>query len=84
VPATRCATDKSNAYFDGRPIRGADATSFDVLDGGLSKDSTAVYWTDGDVLSDDPSPPSSVQRTPSARTTGKLSSPTQSRGDELQ
>jgi DKNYY family len=77
------AKDKSNAYFDGHPISGADATSFDVLerrgfaadrnhvyqldrpisddpahfellDGGLSKDSTAVYWTDGDVLSDDP------------------------------
>jgi hypothetical protein len=25
-----------------------------VLDRGLSKDSTAVYWTDGGVLSDDP------------------------------
>jgi hypothetical protein len=77
------AKDRSNAYFDGNPIPGADATSFDVLDrggfakdrnhvyqldrpisndpahfelldGGLSKDSTAVYWTDGGVLSDDP------------------------------
>jgi hypothetical protein len=80
---TTYAKDKSNAYFDGHPILGADATSFDVLDrsgfakdrdhvyqldrpisddpahfelldGGLSKDSTAVYWTDGGVLSDDP------------------------------
>src|SRR5262249_29988007 len=69
--------------FDGRPIAGADAASFDVLDrggfakdrshvyqldrpisddpmhfalldGGLSKDSAAIYWTDGSVLSDDP------------------------------
>ena len=76
---TTYAKDKSNAYFDGQPIPGADATSFDVLDrtgfakdrnhvyqldrpisgdpahfqlldGGLSKDSTAVYWTDGGVL----------------------------------
>jgi DKNYY family len=80
---TTYAKDKFNAYFDGRPITGADASSFDVLDrsgfatdrdhvyqldwpisddpahfelldGGLSKDSTAVYWTDGHVLSDDP------------------------------
>ena len=80
---TTYAKDRSNAYFDGRPISGADATSFDVLDrsgfakdrnhvyqldrpisddpghfelidGGLSKDSAAVYWTDGSVLSDDP------------------------------
>ena len=80
---TTYAKDKSSAYFDGRPIPGADATSFDVLnrsgfakdrnhvyqldrpisddpahfeliDGGLSKDSAAVYWTDGGVLSDDP------------------------------
>ena len=77
------AKDKSAAYFDGHPISGADATSFDVLtgggfakdrnhvyqldrpisddpahfqllDGGLSKDSSAVYWTDGHVLSNDP------------------------------
>jgi len=80
---TTYAKDGSNAYFDGRPIPDADATSFDVLDrsgfakdrnhvyqldrpisddpghfelidGGLSKDSAAVYWTDGGVLSDDP------------------------------
>jgi hypothetical protein len=77
------AKDRTNAYFDGHPIPGADATSFDVLnrsgfakdrnhvyqldrpisddpahfeliDGGLSKDTAAVYWTDGSVLSDDP------------------------------
>jgi DKNYY family len=81
---TTYAKDKSKAYFDGHPIMGADATTFDVLgrggfakdryhvyqldrpisddpahfellDGGLSKDSAAVYWTDGDVLSNDPS-----------------------------
>jgi hypothetical protein len=80
---TTYAKDRSNAYFDGNPIPGADAPSFDVLksgsfakdrnhvyqldrpisddpahfqllDGGLSRDSTAVYWTDGGVLSDDP------------------------------
>jgi hypothetical protein len=80
---TTYAKDRSNAYFDGHPIPGADATSFDVLDrsgfakdrnhvyqldrpisddpghfelidGGLSKDTAAVYWTDGSVLSDDP------------------------------
>jgi hypothetical protein len=81
---TTYAKDKSNAYFDGRAIPGADAATFDVLDrggfakdrnhiyqldrpisddpvhfqlldGGLSKDGAAVYWTDGDVLSNDPS-----------------------------
>src|ERR1700754_5194505 len=80
---TTDAKDKSNAYFDGRPIMSADAMSFDVLDrsgfakdrnhvyqldrpisddpghfelldGGLSRDSAAVYWTDGRVLSEDP------------------------------
>src|SRR5258705_3500196 len=80
---TTYAKDRSNAYFAGRPIPAADATSVDVLncsgfakdrnhvyqldrpisddpdhfeliDGGLSKDSAAVYWTDGGVLSDDP------------------------------
>lgn len=80
---TTYAKDRSNAYFDGRPISGADATTFEVLnrsgfakdrshvyqldrpisddpahfellDGGLSKDSTSVYWTDGGVLSKDP------------------------------
>ncbi len=80
---TTYAKDRSNAYFDGHPITGADATTFDVLnrsgfakdrnhvyqldrpisddpahfellDGGLSKDSANVYWTDGGVLSDDP------------------------------
>jgi hypothetical protein len=80
---TTYAKDRSNAYFDGHPIPGANATSFDVLnrggfakdrnhvyqldrpisddpshfelfDDGLSRDSTAVYWTDGGVLSDDP------------------------------
>ena len=31
-----------------------DPAHFELLDGGLSKNSTAVYWTDGGVLSDDP------------------------------
>ena len=80
---TTYAKDKAGVYFDGRPIPGADATTFDVLDrsgfakdrnhvyqldrpisddpahfelldGGLSKDGTSVYWTDGGVLSNDP------------------------------
>jgi hypothetical protein len=80
---TTYAKDKAGVYFDGHPIPGADATTFDVLDrsgfakdrnhvyqldrpisddpahfqlldGGLSKDSTSVYWTDGGVLSNDP------------------------------
>ena len=41
---TSYAKDKSNAYFDGQPILGADATSFDVLDrGGFAKDRNHVY-----------------------------------------
>jgi hypothetical protein len=80
---TTYARDKSNVYFDGRPIPNADATSFELLDrpgffkdrhhvyqldrpisddpahfelldGDLAKDSTAVYWSDGSVLSNDP------------------------------
>ena len=81
---TSYAKDEARVYFDGHPISGADATSFEplerngfgkdrnhvyqldrpisddpahfeLLDGGLSKDRAAVYWTDGDVLSKDPS-----------------------------
>jgi hypothetical protein len=77
------ARDKSNVYFDGRAVPGADAASvellgrpgffkdrrhvyqldrpisddpehFELLDGSLSKDSAAVYWSDGRMLSDDP------------------------------
>jgi hypothetical protein len=80
---TTYAKDNAAAYFDGHPISGVDAATFEVLgrggfakdrsrvyqldrpisddpahfellDGGLSKDSTAVYWTDGGILSDDP------------------------------
>lgn len=77
------ARDTSTVYVDGRPLPGADAGSFELLnrpgfakdahhvyqrdrrlsddpahfellDGELSKDSAAVYWSDGAVLSDDP------------------------------
>lgn len=80
---TTYARDKSSVYFDGHPIPGADAPSFQVLarpgyakdrrhvyqldrpisddpahfellDGSLSKDSAAVYWSDGRLLSHDP------------------------------
>jgi len=41
---TTYAKDKSNAYFDGHPIPGADATSFDVLDrSGFARDRNHVY-----------------------------------------
>lgn len=111
---TTYAKDRSNAYFDGHPIPGADATSFDVLDrsgfakdrnhvyqldrpisddpghfelidGGLSKDTAAVYWTDGSVLSDDPahfaidSPPTTTtctRRTAAPSTSTGIPSPT--------
>jgi hypothetical protein len=75
--------DKSAVYVNGRPLDGADAASFellnrsgfskdahhvyqrdhaisddpahfDLLDGDLAKDSNAVYWSDGSVLSHDP------------------------------
>jgi hypothetical protein len=80
---TTYARDKSNVYINGKPLRGADAASFEVLprpgfakdrqhvyqqdrpisddpghfellDGELAKDSGAVYWSDGSVLSYDP------------------------------
>ena len=47
------AKDRSHVYQLDRPISD-DPAHFQLLDGGLSKDSSAVYWTDGDVLSDDP------------------------------
>ena len=51
---TTYAKDKSNAYFDGHPILGADATSFDVLDrSGFAKDRDHVYQLDRPI-SDDP------------------------------
>src|SRR6476620_7925159 len=66
---TTYAKDKSSAYFDGHPISGADATTFDVMDrGGFAKDRNHAYQLDrpisddpvhfelldGGVLSDDP------------------------------
>jgi hypothetical protein len=80
---TTYARDRSTVYFDGRPLPGSDAASFELLerpgyfkdrhhvyrldrpisddpahfqllDGDLSKDSVAVYWSDGRVLSEDP------------------------------
>jgi len=51
---TTYAKDKSNAYFDGHPIPGADATSFDVLDrSGFARDRNHVYQLDRPI-SDDP------------------------------
>ena len=47
------AKDRNHVYQLDRPISD-DPAHFELLDGGLSKDSTAVYWTDGGVLSDDP------------------------------
>jgi hypothetical protein len=47
------AKDRNHVYQLDRPISD-DPVHFELLDGGLSKDSSAVYWTDGDVLSDDP------------------------------
>src|SRR5882762_5477382 len=66
---TTYAKDRSNAYFDGHAITGADATTFDVLNrSGFAKDLNHVYQLDrpirddpahfelfdGGVLSDDP------------------------------
>ena len=50
---TGFAKDRNHVYRLDRPISG-DPAHFQLLNGGLSKDSTAVYWTDGGVLSDDP------------------------------
>jgi len=51
---TTYSKDSSNAYFDGRPITGADATTFDVLDrSGFAKDRSHVYQLDR-AFSDDP------------------------------
>ena len=51
---TTYAKDRSNAYFDGRPIPAADTTSFDVLNrSGFAKDRNHVYQLDRPI-SDDP------------------------------
>jgi hypothetical protein len=47
------AKDRNHVYQLGKPMSD-DPAHFELLDGGLSKDSTAVYWTDGSVLSSDP------------------------------
>jgi hypothetical protein len=47
------AKDRNHVYQLDRAMSD-DPAHFELLDGGLSKDSTAVYWTDGAVLSDDP------------------------------
>lgn len=47
------AKDRNYAYVLDRPVSD-DPGHFELIDGGLSKDSAAVYWTDGRVLSDDP------------------------------
>jgi DKNYY family len=47
------AKDRNHVYQLDRPISD-DPAHFELLDGGLSKDSTSVYWTDGGVLSTDP------------------------------
>ena len=47
------AKDRNHVYQLDRSISD-DPAHFELPDGGLSKDSTAVYWTDGGVLSDDP------------------------------
>jgi len=51
---TTYAKDRSNAYFDGNPIPGAEAPSFDVLkSGSFAKDRNHVYQLDRPI-SDDP------------------------------
>lgn len=47
------AKDRNYAYVLDRPVSD-DPGHFELIDGGLSKDSAAVYWTDGRVLSQDP------------------------------
>lgn len=47
------AKDRSYVYRLDRPFSD-DPAHFELLDGDLTKDSTAVYWPDGSVLSDDP------------------------------
>lgn len=47
------AKDRGHVYHHDRVVS-SDPAHFAVLEGGLSKDSAAVYWSDGTVLSDDP------------------------------
>ncbi len=47
------AKDRFHVFALDRPISD-DPAQFELLDGDLAKDSTAVYWSDGSVLSDDP------------------------------
>ncbi|MGE5698096.1 MAG: DKNYY domain-containing protein [Candidatus Sericytochromatia bacterium] len=48
------AKDSRHVYQRDRPISD-DTAHFQLLDAGLAKDSVAVYWSDGTVLSKDPS-----------------------------
>ena len=45
--------DADRVYQHDHPIS-TDPDNFELLDSGLAKDSTGVYWSDGSVLSDDP------------------------------
>lgn len=47
------AKDSRHVYQRDRPISD-DPAHFELLDAGLAKDSVAVYWSDGTVLSNDP------------------------------
>jgi hypothetical protein len=47
------AKDAHHVYQRDRRLSD-DPAHFELLDGNLSKDSNAVYWSDGGVLSDDP------------------------------
>src|SRR5690349_1580623 len=50
---TTYAKDKANAYFDGQPISGADATSFEPLGrGGFAKDRYHVYQLNRSISDD--------------------------------
>ena len=58
-PPSNCSTgpgffkDRDHVYQRDHPISD-DPAHFELLDGELAKDSTAVYWSDGSVLSEDP------------------------------
>jgi hypothetical protein len=47
------AKDRGHIYHHDRVVS-TDPAHFVILDGGLAKDSVAVYWSDGTIVSDDP------------------------------